>query len=107
MNAADQAAVNAAKNGKTKTRSSVNAEQSKGLVSDRIAIARRKVADATKAQIIGGGISDALTEIARGDFGDVSDSILVSLDEFIEGFDQDVKTLKSAESDPKLLSPSR
>ncbi len=109
MNAADKAAVDAAKNGKSRSRSSANAEQGKGVIGDKIALARRKVCDATKAQIIGGGISDALSEIARGDFGDISEEILVSFDDFIDSFEQDVKALKSAESDPdpKFLLPSR
>lgn len=102
MNAADKAAVAAAKNGRGKSRSTNNAEVGKGLISDKIAQARRKVADATKAQIIGGGFSDALSEIAAGDFGDLSESILASFDSFIEAFEQDVTSIEAAES-PKLL----
>lgn len=101
MNAADKA-VDGAKNGSKKSRSTSNAEAGKGLISEKISKARRKVADAAKAQIIGGGLSDALQEIAMGDFGDVGEAILVSFDEFIDGFDQDVKVLKSSE-DPKFL----
>lgn len=105
MNASDRAAVNAAKNGKSKSTSTSNAEAGKGLISDKIAQARRKVADATKAQIIGGGFSDALSEIAAGDFGDVGIDILSSFDIFIDGFEQDVVAIEAAES-PKFLPAS-
>lgn len=110
MNASDKAAVNAAKNGTAKngaakSTSTSNAEAGKGLISEKIAQARRKVADATKAQIIGGGFSDALSEIAAGDFGDVGIDILSSFDIFIDGFEQDVVAIEAAES-PKFLPAS-
>lgn len=110
MNASDKAAVNAAKNGTAKngaakSTSTINAETGKALISEKTALARRKFADSIKAQIIGGGFSDVLSEIAAGDYGDIGTDILVSFDIFIDGFEQDVVAIQAAET-PKFLPAS-
>jgi len=107
MNAADKKAVQEAKKGKAKAgRSQANAEQAQTQITDKIAQARRKTADAVKAQIIGGGVADALYEISIGDFGDVADGIFEAFDSFIEGMDNQNKSLEAAEADPKYLLAS-
>ena len=84
-------------------RSQQNAQVGADKIQDKIAQARRKVADSTKAQIIGGGIADALTEIAHGDYGDMGESVFEAFDAFIDELDNSRMSLEAAESDPKFL----
>lgn len=108
MNAADKKAVEQAKKGKGAKagRSQTNAAQAQNQITEKIAQARRKTADAVKAQIIGGGVADALYEISIGDFGEVTDGIFDAFDTFIEGIDNQHRSLEAAENDPKYLLPS-
>lgn len=87
-------------------RSGTNAETVKGALQGKLNDATRAVADATKAQILAGGLSLAFSEMAQGDFGDVSESVLAELDDFIEGMNAGVHAIEAAESDPKYLPPA-
>lgn len=110
MNAADKKAVEQAKDNNSKApkggRSKANAAQAQNQITDKIAQARRKTADAIKAQIIGGGIADALHEISMGDFGEVADGVVAAFDTFIDGIDNGHRSLEAAENDPKYLLAS-
>ncbi|MBD1887950.1 hypothetical protein [Coleofasciculus sp. FACHB-SPT9] len=108
MTEADKKAVEQAKRKKSSgstgsKRSQVNAEQAQTQITDKIALARRKTANAVKAQIVGGGIADALYEISVGDFGDIAEGVIDAFDDFIDGIDNQSKRLEAAENDPKFL----
>lgn len=69
--------------------------------------AREKVRQSTKNYIFGGGISDALEDIANGDFGDLGNEIFDALDNFIEGIDSGRLALETKETEQKkMLSAS-
>jgi hypothetical protein len=112
MNATDKKAVEqakAAQNGskpKRATRSAENAEQGLSNVQQKLNEARQKVRQSTKDFIFGGGISDALQDIANGDFGDLGNSIFDALDVFIDGIDSERLALETRETEPKKMLPA-
>jgi hypothetical protein len=114
MNATDKKAVEqakAAQNGsagkqKRTTRSTENAEQGLNNVQAKLNDAREKVRQSTKNYIFGGGISDALEDIANGDFGELGNEIFDALDEFIGGIDSGRLALESRETAPKKMLPA-
>lgn len=112
MNATDKKAVEqakAAQNGsKTKraTRSADNAQQGLSNVQQKLNEARQKVRQSTKDFIFGGGISDALQDIANGDFGDLGNEIFDALDVFIDGIDDQRLALETRETEPKKMLPA-
>jgi hypothetical protein len=66
--------------------------------------AREKVRQSTKNYIIGGGISDALEDIANGNFGELGDEIFEALDDFIGGIDNRRLALKTKDTEQKKCS---
>lgn len=112
MNATDKKAVEqakAAQNGskpKRVTRSAENAEQGLSNVQQKLNAARQKVRQSTKDYIFGGGISDALQDIANGDFGDLGNEIFDALDVFIDGIDSQRLALETRETEPKKMLPA-
>ncbi|MBD2001901.1 MULTISPECIES: hypothetical protein [Cyanophyceae] len=110
MNAADKKAIEQAKKNKDaedgRKRSQANADQGVDNIQYKLDEARSAVRDSTKSYIVGGGISDALQDIANGDFGDISNEIFDSLNAFVDGIHNVRLTLEAAESDPKYLLPS-
>ncbi|MEG4207691.1 hypothetical protein QUA20_27680 [Microcoleus sp. Pol7_A1] len=111
MNATDKKAVEqakAAQNGsagkqKRTTRSTENAEQGLNNVQAKLNEARQKVRQSTKDFIFGGGISDALQDIANGDFGELGNEIFDTLDVFIDGIDSGRLALETRETEPKKM----
>lgn len=105
MNAADKKAVEQAKKGKaTKAgRSQTNAGQGVSTIQTKLDEARQTVRKSTKNYIVGGGIADALQDIAAGDFGDVGNEVFEALDSFVNGIDDVRLTLEADEHDPKFL----
>lgn len=111
MNATDKKAVEqakAAQNGsagkqKRTTRSTENAEQGLNNVQAKLNQARQKVRQSTKDFIFGGGISDALQDIANGDFGELGNEIFDTLDVFIDGIDSGRLALETRETEPKKM----
>ena len=93
-------------NGHQQTRSETNAQKGAGNIQDKMTAARQKVRDTTKAFVVGGGISDALDDIANGDFGEFGDEVLAAFDNFIGEFEETQKSLKEAEISPKYSLPS-
>ncbi|MFB2970350.1 hypothetical protein ACE1CD_15360 [Aerosakkonema sp. BLCC-F183] len=91
---------------KQQTRSATNAQKGAGNIQDKMIAARQKVKDTTKAFVVGGGISDALDDIANGDFGEFGDEVLTAFDNFIGEFEETHKSLKEAEISPKYSLPS-
>jgi hypothetical protein len=65
--------------------------------------ARQKVRPRTKDFIFGGGISDALQDIANGDFGELGNKIFDTLDIFIDGIDSGRLALETRETEPKKM----
>ena len=61
-----------AKKRKTTTKQNTNFEGGDNKLNEQLVAARKAVTKQTKAFIVGGGISDALVEIANGDFGDTA-----------------------------------
>ena len=114
MNTTDKKAVEQAKAaqnssaGKQKrtTRSTENAEQGLNNVQAKLNEARQKVRQSTKDFIFGGGISDALEDIANGDFGDLGNEIFDALDVFIGGIDSGRLALKIRKTEPKKMLPA-
>ncbi|MEG3874203.1 hypothetical protein [Microcoleus sp. Z1_B5] len=111
MNTTDKKAVEQAKAaqnssaGKQKrtTRSTENAEQGLNNVQAKLNEARQKVRQSTKDFIFGGGISDALQDIANGDFGELGNEIFDTLDVFIDGIDSGRLALETRETEPKKM----
>ena len=111
MNTTDKKAVEQAKAaqdgsaGKQKrtTRSTENAEQGLNNVQAKLNDAREKVRQSTKNYIFGGGISDALEDIANGDFGELGNEIFDALDDFIGGIDSGRLALETRETEPKKM----
>lgn len=110
MNTTDKKAVEqakAAQNGagkqKRTTRSTENAEQGLNNVQAKLNEARQKVRQSTKDFIFGGGISDALQDIANGDFGELGNEIFDTLDIFIDGIDSGRLALEIRETEPKKM----
>lgn len=89
-----------------KSRSKNNAQQGLNNIQGKLIEARKSVSSTTKAFIIGGGVFDALEEIASGDWGDVGTQAFDALDDFIGGINDARSVLQSRENDPKFLSPS-
>ena len=114
MNTTDKKAVEqakAAQNGsagkqKRTTRSTENAEQGLNNVQAKLNEARQKVRQSTKDFIFGGGISDALQDIANGDFGELGNEIFDTLDVFIDGIDSARLALETRETEPKKMLPA-
>jgi len=114
MNTTDKKAVEqakAAQNGsagkqKRTTRSTENAEQGLNNVQAKLNEARQKVRQSTKDFIFGGGISDALEDIANGDFGDLGNEIFDALDVFIGGIDSGRLALETRETEQKKMLPT-
>jgi len=111
MNTTDKKAVEqakAAQNGsagkqKRTTRSTENAEQGLNNVQAKLNQARQKVRQSTKDFIFGGGISDALQDIANGDFGELDNEIFDTLDVFIDGIDSGRLALETRETEQKKM----
>lgn len=101
---------NASKNGQQKTanRTRSSATSANNQIQEKIANARNAVRKNTKAQIILGGISDALHDIAVGNFDDLELDALGALDEFTACLEEahDSLILMEAVEVPKLLSAS-
>lgn len=108
MNAADKKAVEQAKKGGkgAKGRSQVNADQGITNIQSKLDEARQTVRKSTKNYVVGGGIADALQDIANGDFGDIGNEVFEALAAFVGGIDNARLTLEAAENDPKYLLPS-
>ena len=88
----------------TATRSQQSAEIAQGTIQDKITAARDAVRRSTKAQIIVGGISDALADIACGNFDDLELDAIAALDEFTTQLNQTRTLLIEAETNPIPLS---
>lgn len=88
----------------TATRSQQSAEIAQGTIQDKITAARDAVRRSTKAQIIVGGISDALADIACGNFDDLELDAIAALDEFTTQLNQTRTLLIEAETNPVPLS---
>ena len=114
MNTTDKKAVEqakAAQNGsagkqKRTTRSTENAEQGLNNVQAKLNDARENVRESTKNYVFGGGISDALEDIANGDFGELGNEIFEALDDFIGGIDSGSLALETRETEPKKMLPA-
>lgn len=85
-------------------RSRQNASVAQSSIQDKITAARDAVRRNTKAQIIVGGISDALADIAMGNFDDLELDAIAALDEFTTQLDQTRTLLIEAEVNPVPLS---
>ncbi len=88
----------------TATRSQQSAEIAQGTIQDKITAARDAVRKSTKAQIIVGGISDALADIACGNFDDLELDAIAALDDFTTQLNQTRTLLIEAETNPIPLS---
>lgn len=88
----------------TATRSQQSAEIAQGTIQDKITAARDAVRKSTKAQIIVGGISDALADIAMGNFDDLELEAIAALDDFTMQLNRTHTLLIEAESNPVPLS---
>jgi hypothetical protein len=89
-----------------RTRSSANSANNQ--IQEKISNARNAVRMNTKAQIVLGGISDALHDIAIGNFDDLEMDALSALDDFTAHLEnaRDSLILLESTEDPKLLSAS-
>jgi len=86
------------------TRSQQSAQVANDSIQGKISAARDAVRRNTKAQIIVGGISDALADIALGNFDDLELEAIAALDDFTAGLNQTHHLLLEAESNPRPLS---
>ena len=90
-----------------KTRSQANAEASQDLLKTKVSEARQAIRKSVKAEIIVGGISDALSDIASGNFDDIELSAIEALDAFTTTFTDTHQHILEAEiKDIPLLSAS-
>ena len=110
MNTRDKERLEQLKNGngkyEQKGQSRQSAEGAANNVQERLADARGKFKNAVKAEIVGGGISDALLEIEAGNFGEVGNECFSALDTFIGEVQSGYQILREAEIDPKYSLPS-
>ena len=86
------------------TRSQQSAQVANDSIQGKISAARDAVRRNTKAQIIVGGISDALADIALGNFDDLELEAIAALDDFTNQLNQTHHLLLEAESNPRPLS---
>ena len=110
MNARDRERVqrangNGAENGKQEKRSHQNANQGAGNIKSKLDVARNDIKNSAKSYILA-GISDALEEIANGDFGDFGDEVFEGFNKLSEGLDQSSKQLIDERVLPKSLPQS-
>ena len=100
------AAANSSDRSKTtanRTRTSASIAQNR--IQEKIDNARNAVRTSTKTQIIVGGISDALKDIAEGNFTDIELDAIAALDSFSQGWEETRMNLIEAEvtENPLLL----
>jgi hypothetical protein len=89
-----------------KTRSQVNSQHGTATIQQTLDDARQALRKNAKAYVAA-GISDALNDIANGDFGDIGNEILGSFKEFTEALEMDALTLEAREvTEVPLLSSS-
>lgn len=86
------------------TRSQTSADVAQGSIQGKINAAREAVRRNTKAQIVVGGISDALADIACGNFDDLELDAIAALDEFTNQLETARTLLIEAEEAPIPLS---
>jgi hypothetical protein len=85
------------------TRSQQSAQIANDSIQDKISAARDAVRRNTKAQIIVGGISDALADIAMGNFDDLELEAIAALDDFTQSLNTTHSLLLEAEVNPVPL----
>lgn len=85
-------------------RSHQSAQVAQNSIQDKITAARDAVRRNTKAQIVVGGISDALADIALGNFDDLELDAIAALDDFTSQLNQSHSLLLEAEQNPVPLS---
>jgi hypothetical protein len=85
------------------TRSQQSAQVANDSIQGKISAARDAVRRNTKAQIIVGGISDALADIALGNFDDLELEAIAALDDFTNQLNQTHHLLLEAEVNPVPL----
>ena len=85
-------------------RSHQSAQVAQSSIQDKITAARDAVRKNTHAQIIVGGISDALADIAQGNFDDLELDAIAALDNFTADLNQTHNLLLEAEVNPVPLS---
>ena len=92
--------------GDRQTRSQVNSKQGSATIQQTLDDARQAMRKNAKAYVAA-GISDALNDIANGDFGDIGNEIFGSLRQFTEALEMDALTLEAREvTEIPLLSAS-
>lgn len=92
--------------GERTTRSQANSQQGTASIQQTLDNARQAMRQNAKAYVAA-GISDALNDIANGDFGDVGNEIFGSLRMFTEALEMDALTLEAREvTEVPLLSSS-
>lgn len=93
-------------NGDRQTRSQVNSKQGSATIQQTLDDARQAMRKNAKAYVAA-GISDALNDIANGDFGDIGNEIFGSFNQFTEALEMDALTLEAREvTEIPLLSAS-
>lgn len=76
-------------------------------LTQQLAAARGAVANQTKTYIIAGGIQDALTDIANGNFGEAGDNAIALLNASITApLEVEVELMQESFSPKNLLPPS-
>jgi hypothetical protein len=94
-------------NSQQATRTQTNAKIAGDGIKSLVTKARNSVKRNIKAEIIVGGIGDALTEIAEGNFSDIESEVIESLKEFSHFWETETNLLIEAEvSEVPLLCPS-
>ena len=89
-------------NGKQEKRSHQNAAESANTIQDKLNQARNNMKNGAKSYIIA-GISDALEEIASGDFGEFGNEVFEGFNQLSESLDQSSKDLINERILPKSL----
>lgn len=86
------------------TRSQVNSKHGSASIQQTLDDARQALRKNAKAYVAA-GISDALNDIANGDFGDIGNEIFSSFAQFTEALEMDALTLEAREvTEVPLLS---
>lgn len=86
------------------TRSQQSAQVAQGTIQDKVSAARNAVRRSIKAEILIGGIGDALADIAEGRFDDLELEAIAALDDFTHQLNQTRTLLIEAETNPIPLS---
>ena len=92
-------------NDKKQKRSHQNAEKGANTIQDKLADARTQMKTSAKSYILA-GISDALEEIAEGNFGDFGDEVFGGFAQLSDNLDQSSRQLVDSRLLPKSLPQS-